>query len=87
MTQPTAPDLFVEDYGDTSLAQESVHSCWTCADQRLGGTTFLGNCAWFTRRGEPPKPIPPDIVDRGCAHWRRRTPGPQCARMVHDRSA
>ena len=42
MTQPTAPDLCVEDYGDTFLAQETVHSCWMCADQRLGGGDIPG---------------------------------------------
>lgn len=44
-------------------------SCWSCRHQSLGGTTFLGRCLWFKFKGDPPKDIPPTVVDRGCKFW------------------
>jgi hypothetical protein len=42
------------------------HSCWVCAHQQIGGDSFLGLCRWFETKGQPKKPIPPDVVDAGC---------------------
>lgn len=50
----------------------SDRSCWTCADQQIGGNTFLGLCKWFERHGGEKKEIPPKVVDAGCKHWRQR---------------
>ena len=45
-------------------------NCWTCDYQKIGGfLTFLGLCRWFTKRGQPEKPIPAEVVDRGCKFW------------------
>lgn len=48
------------------------HSCWVCAHQQIGGDTFLGLCRWFEAKGQPKKPIPPEVVDVGCKFWTRK---------------
>jgi hypothetical protein len=50
-------------------------SCWTCANQQIGGDTFLGLCKWFERIGQTKKPIPPNVVDVGCKKWGARLLG------------
>lgn len=55
-----------------------ANDCWSCGWQRKGGhNTFLGFCEYFPTVGRPAKEIPPEVVDRGCAHWkpRGRQPG------------
>lgn len=50
----------------------SSHNCWTCADHKIGGMTFLGACLWFVAQGKEAKEIPPHVVDKGCKHWRKK---------------
>ena len=49
----------------------SDRSCWTCSLQKIGGTTFLGDCKWFEREYPPraAKQITPAVVDKGCKFW------------------
>ena len=49
--------------------ESQSHNCWNCKFQKLGGDTFLGYCLYFELKGEPKKPIPPEIVDKGCKFY------------------
>ena len=53
------------------LAQ-TEKSCWDCSRQRIGGDTFLGICTYFESVGKDNKPIPVDMVDRGCKFWEKK---------------
>lgn len=59
-------------------------SCWDCAFQDLRAaqdTTFLGMCTWFPLHGKgPAKPIPSDVVDKGCKFFQRRQYEPETHR-------
>jgi hypothetical protein len=56
----------------------SAKSCWTCLFQDLDNETFLGKCRFFEKRGKPAAEIPPEMVDKGCAHFEEKTtPQPQ----------
>ena len=43
-------------------------SCWDCGLHKAGGITLLGACKWW----KEPRDIPPDVVDKGCNHWRSK---------------
>ena len=53
--------------------QEVGKACWSCGRQRIGGDTFLGICTYFESVGKDNKPIPVDVVDRGCKFWRAKS--------------
>ena len=52
------------------MMAENTKSCWTCNHQQIGGSSFLGLCK-FPAPNNPDrnKPIPPHVVDNGCAKW------------------
>ena len=33
---------------------------------------MFGNCLYFRMLKQEPKPIPADIVDKGCSNWRKK---------------
>lgn len=52
-------------------------SCWTCTYQQTSGLTLLGFCRWFVEKmNQGAKPIPPEIVDKGCALYQRKQSHP-----------
>lgn len=52
---------------------QSVRTCWTCEFQKIGSSTFLGVCTYFSTVGKPNKDIPPNLVDVGCKYWKQRS--------------
>lgn len=41
--------------------------------QALKGADFLGSCLFFRTLNMDPKPIPSDIVDKGCKNWKEKS--------------
>ena len=51
-------------------------SCWDCKFQNINKQdTLLGYCDWFFDfKLEDPKPIPSDVVDKGCEKFQSKVP-------------
>ena len=51
-------------------------SCWDCKFQDINKQdTLLGYCDWFFYfKLEDPKPIPPDVVEKGCEKFQSKVP-------------
>ena len=51
-------------------------SCWECKFQNINKQdTLLGYCNWFFDfKLEDPKPIPSDVVDKGCDKFQSKVP-------------
>ena len=51
-------------------------SCWDCKFQDINKQdTLIGYCEWFFYfKLEDPKPIPPDVVDKGCDKFKSKVP-------------
>ncbi len=55
------------------MTESTGKSCWTCVFHNIASAAFLGTCTWFEKneKGEN-KDIPPDVVDKGCKHWKEK---------------
>lgn len=49
-------------------------SCWTCRHQNINSQlTLIGNCMYPAKNNpERNKPVPPEIVDKGCRNWQEK---------------
>jgi len=61
-------------------------TCWTCNFQLYTAQyTFLGNCSCpAPNNPDRNKPIPPEIVDKGCNKWIQRPIKNKKNKNIHD---
>ncbi len=55
------------------MENDKKNACWDCEYRRDFGNSFLGICTWFelNEKGQN-KEIPPNLVDKGCKHFKRK---------------
>ena len=48
-------------------------TCFTCIYQKVTKKDRIGKCTYFEKLGKKPKPIPIEIVDKGCKLYKDKS--------------